>query len=99
MNEIVKVYSHPRSGTHFLMSLLYRNFFRGRELGVSMRPTMAGHWSRQRAGESQSFVLDGKRSTGERFEIPYAELFGSHALQPPESKSRAIYVVRDGRDV
>lgn len=99
MNDVIKVHSHPRSGTHFLMSFLYRNFYRGRNLGVLMKPTMAGHWSRQRNGESQSFVLDGKKFTEERFEIPYAALFGSHALEPQGSKSHAIYILRDGRDV
>jgi bile-salt sulfotransferase len=44
-------------------------------------------------------VLDGKQFDGDRFEIPYAELFGSHALQPQGSNDRAIYIVRDGRDV
>jgi len=41
--ELIKVYSHPRSGTHMMMNLLGRNFYPTRDL--SWLETEWGHWS------------------------------------------------------
>lgn len=40
---LVKVYSHPRSGTHFLEAFLAKNFYKGEDLYVAS--VTWGHWS------------------------------------------------------
>jgi len=98
MNEIVRVYSHPRSGTHFLLDLLYRNFFSDQDMSSDANLMMSGHWSKKISHHGQRFLLDGVEM-GQTFTIPYARLFGSHTIQPPRNVKRSIYIVRDGRDV
>lgn len=44
--ELVKVYSHPRSGTHFLEAFVGRNFYKERNLLI--KPITWGHWSNRR---------------------------------------------------
>lgn len=44
--DLVKVYSHPRSGTHFLEAFIARNFYNGKELLI--KPVTWGHWSNRK---------------------------------------------------
>ena len=62
MNNYIKIFSHPRSGTHFLEAFLAKNFYDGDDLS-SNGPIYFGHWSNK-------ILLEG----GE----PYHKLFGSH---------------------
>lgn len=41
--ELIKVYSHPRSGTHFLETILAKNFYEGADLSIN--EVVWGHWS------------------------------------------------------
>lgn len=43
IKKVIKVYSHPRSGTHFLEAFLARNFYAGKDLKVE--EGLWGHWS------------------------------------------------------
>jgi hypothetical protein len=40
---LVKVYSHPRSGTHFLEAFLAENFYKNKDLEI--KKVIWGHWS------------------------------------------------------
>lgn len=42
-NDLIRVYSHPRSGTHFLEAVLAKNFFRDKN--VEVEDVIWGHWS------------------------------------------------------
>jgi hypothetical protein len=91
MNEVIKVYSHVRSGTHLLMSVMYENFYKGREdLHGEFRKV--GHWSHKYDG----FSLFKSTETGKY--IPWRGLFGRHGFYPVDDKS-IVYIYRDGRDV
>ncbi|QNK78766.1 sulfotransferase domain-containing protein [Winogradskyella sp. PAMC22761] len=46
---IVKVYSHPRSGTHFLEAFLAENFYKKKDLSVDK--VTWGHWSNRQVRE------------------------------------------------
>lgn len=46
---LVKVYSHPRSGTHFLEAFLAKNFYQNKDL--AMGEITWGHWSDRRVKE------------------------------------------------
>ena len=84
MKNLIKIYSHPRSGTHFLEAFLARNFYPNLDLS-SKSDIYYGHWSNK-------MLLEG----GE----PYHALFGSHFFpQDSNFSSRMIYIYRDGRDV
>ena len=41
--DLVKVYSHPRSGTHFMEAFIAQNFYTNKNLKVA--PVYWGHWS------------------------------------------------------
>lgn len=43
------VYSHPRSGTHFLEAFLAKNFYKNKDLNISN--VAWGHWSNRRTNE------------------------------------------------
>lgn len=43
MNQIVKVFSHPRSGTNLLRTLMKKNLYH--DMDVSSGPGQWGHWS------------------------------------------------------
>jgi bile-salt sulfotransferase len=82
--EFIKIYSHPRSGTHFLEAFLAENFYRDINLS-SDGPIYYGHWSNK-------ILLE----TGE----PHHKLFGSHFFPDKSKiKKNSIYIYRDGRDV
>ncbi len=84
MKNFIKIYSHPRSGTHFLESFLAENFYRDENLS-SDGPIYYGHWSNK-------ILLE----TGE----PHHKLFGSHFFpDKAKINSKSIYIYRDGRDV
>lgn len=52
MNPVIKIYSHIRSGTHYLGHLLGLNFYKG--LDLSTNPGYWGHWAdRQFGGGSE----------------------------------------------
>jgi bile-salt sulfotransferase len=82
--KFLKVYSHPRSGTHFLMNFLSSNLYKDKDL-ASKFPIYYGHWSNK-------IFLEG----GE----PHFELFGGHLFPSSYSNfDKGIYIYRDGREV
>lgn len=84
MNNLIKVYSHPRSGTHYLQSFLARNFYSNMNLG-STGPVYYGHWS-------DKLLLE----KGE----PHIEIFGDHFFpEDSRMNERMVYIYRDGRAV
>lgn len=48
-DRLVKVYSHPRSGTHFLEAFLASNFYANKDLSIA--PITWGHWSNRKVKE------------------------------------------------
>ncbi|PNQ72111.1 hypothetical protein C1T31_13485 [Hanstruepera neustonica] len=80
---LVKVYSHPRSGTHFLEAFLAQNFYPDTNLFI---PDVAwGHWSnRQIKKEGNPY--------GQLFGNHYFAKYNTDS-------SPKIYIVRDGRAV
>jgi hypothetical protein len=92
----MKVWGHPRSGNHFLASIILRAFYRDTNRFHLRVPSAAtGHWSRRQAGAVESFGA----AAGEDASVPWGRLLGSHVLTPPATVEKAIYVYRDGRDV
>ena len=84
MNDYLKIYSHPRSGTHFLEAFLAENFYKNQDLS-SNGPIYFGHWSNK-------ILLE----AGE----PYHKLFGSHFFpEDSKFTKKMIYIYRDGRAV
>lgn len=84
MKNLIKIYSHPRSGTHFLEAFLAKNFYSGFDLS-SEEEIYFGHWSNK-------ILLPG----GE----PFHKLFGAHSFpQYEDISSKSIYIYRDGRSV
>jgi hypothetical protein len=83
---MIKIYSHPRSGTHFLEAFIAENFYEGKNLS-SNGPIFYGHWSDKKLLEE-----------GE----PHHQLFGSHffpnELKLKNSEPK-IYIYRDVRAV
>lgn len=85
MNKLVKIYSHPRSGTNFLCALLKKNFYKERDLSTLGK---WGHWS-----ERQTF--NQPVSHGGLFgHHGYIRNIVDNTTQ-----DRRIYIYRDGRDV
>jgi hypothetical protein len=81
-DNYIKIYSHPRSGTHFLEAFLAKNFYNDENLS-SEGPIYFGHWS------NKILLEEGE---------PYHKLFGSHFFPDKAEKfSKMIYVYRDGR--
>lgn len=84
MKNLIKIYSHPRSGTHFLEAFLAKNFYPDLDL-ASKGPIYYGHWSHK-------ILLE----EGE----PYHQLFGSHFFPGDAKPApKMIYIYRDGRAV
>ncbi|OUS02032.1 hypothetical protein A9Q86_05115 [Flavobacteriales bacterium 33_180_T64] len=48
--NLVKVYSHPRSGTHFVEAFLAKNFYNTKNLKIS--PITWGHWSNRKTKQA-----------------------------------------------
>jgi len=80
---LVKVYSHPRSGTHFLEAFLARNFYKTKDLSVDN--VTWGHWSDRRIKEEGN-------PYGKLFGNHY---FGFEN----QNNAPKIYIYRDGRAV
>ena len=81
--ELVKVYSHPRSGTHLLEAFLAKNFYADRDLKI--QPITWGHWTNR-------CVLRDGNPYGKLFGNHYF----SEDNRTPTPK---IYIMRDGRAV
>jgi hypothetical protein len=81
--ELVKVYSHPRSGTHFLEAFLAQNFYKKEDLSIDK--ITWGHWSNRKVKEEGNLY-------GKLFGHHY---FPSQS----KFKKPGIYIVRDGRAV
>ncbi|WP_310992300.1 sulfotransferase domain-containing protein [Aequorivita marina] len=81
--ELVRVYSHPRSGTHFLEAFIAQNFYRKKDLNI---PNVKwGHWSNRKE------KLEGN-PYGKLFGNHY------FANQNINTKPK-IYIIRDARAV
>jgi len=81
---MIRVYSHPRSGTNLLMAFLALNFYPGEDL--STEPCRIGHWKNRVFQQRNPW---GRLAGHHHF---YHDR-GKPVLRP------AIYVYRDGRSV
>lgn len=81
--ELVKVYSHPRSGTHFLEAFLAANFYPN--LNLKIEPITWGHWSNRK-------VKTEGNPYGKLFGNHYYAFRNYNDLPK-------LYIVRDGRAV
>jgi len=96
MNKKIHVYSHVRSGTHFLMSSLKNNFYHNDNLTTTVQKF--GHWSSQTDYGKYFTNNEGNNS----YNCEWGGLFGGHNYLPttkPWNPSTSIYILRDGRDV
>ena len=87
MNKQIKVYSFPRSGTHWLMSLLKSSFY------ASVKSDSV----------IQDFDLNGDfyNLGGKSAVAPWMFLFGGHWYHPknvPSGLDNGVYIIRDGLD-
>lgn len=80
---LVRVYSHPRSGTHFIEKFLAINFYPNKDL--SIKSIKWGHWSNRRIKEEGNPY--GKLFGSHTF------------LEKPASIKKGIYIYRDPRAV
>ncbi len=92
MNPVVRVCSHVRSGTHFLLSLLYENYYKERR-DLAHRAEQLGHWDNPGTHDALFTGTDSNRF------VAWHGLFGGHRFLPPPDTGGTIYVFRDGRDV
>lgn len=84
-DRYVTVFSHPRSGTHFLEAFLGENFYSGQDLSI---PTVEwGHWSNRRVNTSGN-------PYGKLFG---SHIFPNRSLRAIDF--RVAYIERDGRAV
>lgn len=84
MNNLIKVYSHPRSGTHYLQSFLARNFYPKMNLS-SAGKIYYGHWS------NKLLLQEGE---------PHMKISGDHFFpEDSRMHEKMIYIYRDGRAV
>lgn len=81
--NLVKVYSHPRSGTHFLEAFIARNFYRGKKLGL--KSIIWGHWSNREVNP-----------VGNPYGKLFGNHYFADANKNTLPK---IYIIRDGRAV
>lgn len=81
---MIKVYSHPRSGTNYLAALIGINIYPGRRLGTG--PGVVGHWADRARVRGNPY---GRIFGGHGLPRHYAE-----TLSPTD-----CYIFRDGRDV
>lgn len=80
---MIKIYSHPRSGTHFLEAFLAKNFYA--DLNLSIKPIKWGHWANRQ-------ILQDGNPYGKLFG---SHLFPIQV----RTKRPSIYIYRDGRAV
>ncbi len=92
-NPLIRVCSHVRSGTHFLMSILKSNYYS--DIDLSLQVSKFGHWSRP-ADYSTHFQGGTKPGV-----CPWGKLFGGHFSAPPKGDdlNNVVYIFRDGKDV
>lgn len=85
-NHLVKVYSHQRSGTNYLMAMLAHNFFHNVNLKTAEDPDRSSNFYDEH-GNTAKFNKWGK-------------LFGGHKPRPLTAVEikRAIYIKRDPLD-
>ena len=84
MSNLIKVYSHPRSGTHYLQSFLARNFYPNLDLS-SEGQIHYGHWS------NKLLLEEGE---------PHMKISGDHFFpEDSRMDKKMIYIYRDGRAV
>lgn len=76
-------------------AVLQRAFYPDAE-PIKVTNSGTGHWSQRKP--PARYVIDGDDQLGDTLEIPYGSVLGHHRL-PGASISKAVYVVRDGRDV
>lgn len=81
--ELVKVYSHPRSGTHFLEAFIALNFYT--ELNLEIAPITWGHWSNRKV-----------KREGNPYGLLFGNHY--FAFRNKNSLPK-IYIMRDGRAV
>ncbi len=81
---LIKVYSHPRSGTHFLEKFIGLNFYSN--INLERKPIVWGHWSNRQVNKDG---YDYQRLFGNHF-FP-----SEHHNQ----KGKYIYIIRDPRAV
>lgn len=92
----MRVWGHPRSGNHFLASVLHQAFYEGADRFAMRVPAAAtGHWSQRHPGVREGFGSEASAAPV----VPWGHLIGSHAWKPPMMLRDAIYIYRDGRDV
>lgn len=80
---LVKVHSHPRSGTHYLEAFLGENFYE--KLDLKFEKVVWGHWSDRRINPKGN-------AYGKLFGNHYFP-------ESNQNKSPKIYIYRDGRAV
>jgi hypothetical protein len=91
---MVRVYSHKRSGTNFLIALLEKNFEFG-DISNRITTTINDYDNFINIDEvNESPVFKGNKVT---WNHPYGKLFGTHAKCNLSIKN-GIYIVRDPRD-
>ncbi len=83
--EYVTVYSHPRSGTHFLEAFIAKNFYK--DVDLSTTATEWGHWNNRK-------IMENGNIYGKLFGSHQYPLSGHKRLNYP-----IIYIYRDGRAV
>ena len=83
--EYIKIFSHPRSGTHFLEAFVGRNFYQGADLSVSSHEW--GHWANRETNTKGN-------PYGKLFG---SHVYPSRFLRKIDYPS--IYIYRDGRAV
>jgi len=83
--ELVKVFSHPRSGTNLLEAFIASNFYKG--LNLERGEVEWGHWSNRK-------ILADTLPYGKLFgSHVFPDFFANH------SRRRVAYIFRDGRAV
>lgn len=82
-DNLVKVYSHPRSGTHFLEAFVGENFYQNLDLKINT--LLWGHWSNRLTNDFGNPY--GKLFGNHEFPPSFKD------------NLRRIYIVRDGRAV
>jgi hypothetical protein len=80
---LVKVYSHPRSGTHFLEAFLAKNFYKDKDLAID--EITWGHWSNRKI-----------KKEGNPYGMLFGN---HYFADKNDNRSPKIYIYRDGRAV
>jgi hypothetical protein len=92
---LVKVASHPRSGTHLLMAYLKAHFYG--DVDLSKQCGQMCHWSYD-GMRVDYFYLDYAGAEARR--VAWARLFGSHAFaERYRDTSQVVYIYRNPEDV